>query len=214
MKRFALSAAAVIALAAAGAAIAAQQAPAPAARPAAAPPGPESAGLPVGSMAPDFTAKAYENGKETTFNLKAALKKGPVVLYFFPGAFTPGCNVEAKNFADAIDGYKKVGAQVVGITGGYGTSDKAGPPATNLDDAVKDFSTEKCNGKFPVAVASADTVAAYKAVLTQRPGWATRISYVITPDDKVALSFFHSGADQHVEKTLAAVTDWKAGKKG
>jgi peroxiredoxin Q/BCP len=212
MKRFALSAAAVIALTAAGAAFAAQQAPA--ARPAPAPPGPDSAGLAVGSMAPDFTATAYENGQKTTFNLKTALKKGPVVLYFFPGAFTPGCNVEAKNFADAIDGYKKVGAQVVGITGGYGTSDKAGPPAANLDDAVKDFSTEKCNGKFPVAVASADTVAAYKAILTQRPGWATRISYVITPDDKVALSFFHSGADQHVEKTLAAVTDWKGAHKG
>ncbi len=216
MKRFALSAAAVIALTAAGGAIAAQQAPAaaPAARPAPAPPGPESAGLPVGSVAPDFTATAYENGQKTTFNLKTALKKGPVVLYFFPGAFTAGCNVEAKNFADAIDGYKKVGAQVVGMTGGFGTTDKAGPPAANLDDAVKDFSTEKCNGKFPVAVASADTVAAYKAILTQRPGWANRISYVISTDDKVALSFYHSGADQHVEKTLASVTDLKNGKKG
>lgn len=205
MKRLALSAVAAVALLGAGAAIAAQTAPAakPAAAPAAAP-------LAVGDMAPDFTAKAYENGKETQFALKAALKKGPVVLYFFPGAFTPGCNIEAKNFADAIDGYKKVGAQVVGMTGGFGTTDKAGPAATSLDEAVKDFSTEKCNGKFPVAVASADTIAAYKAVLTQRPGWSNRTSYVITPDDKIALAFVNMGADGHVDKTLKAVQDWKA----
>src|SRR6201996_9168264 len=167
MKRFVLSAAAVIALTAAGVAVAAQQAPA--ARAPAAPPGPESAGLAVGDTAPDFTTVAYQNGQKMNFNLKAALKKGPVVLYFFPGAFTAGCNIEAKNFADAIDNYKKIGAQVVGMTGGYAPTDKAGPAATSLDEAVKDFSTEKCNGKFPVAVASADTIAAYKAVLTQRP---------------------------------------------
>jgi peroxiredoxin Q/BCP len=206
MNRLVLSAAAVVALAAAGAAIAAQ-APAPAARPAAAPAAPS---LAVGDTAPDFTAKAYENGKETTFVLKAALKKGPVVLYFFPGAFTAGCNVEAKNFADAIDGYKKVGAQVVGMTGGFGTTDKAGPPAANLDDAVKDFSTEKCNGKFPVAVASADTIAAYKAVLTQRPGWSNRTSYVITPDDKIALAYVNLSPNGHVDNTLKTVQDWKA----
>ena len=206
MKRFALSATAVIALAAAGAAVA-QQAAAPAARPA---PAPAAPSLQVGDSAPDFTAKAYENGKETSINLKTALKKGPVVLYFFPGAFTAGCNVEAKNFADAIDGYKKVGAQVVGITGGFGTADKAGPAATSLDEAVKDFSTEKCNGKFPVAVASADTIAAYKAVLTQRPGWSNRTSYVITPDDKIVLAYVNLGPDGHVDKTLKAVQDWKA----
>jgi peroxiredoxin Q/BCP len=204
MKRFVLSAAAVIALTAAGAALAAQ---APAAKPAAAPSAPP---LAVGDTAPDFTAKAFENGKETSINLKAALKKGPVVLYFFPGAFTPGCNIEAKNFADAIDGYKKVGAQVIGMTGGFGTSDKAGPPAASLDEAVKDFSTEKCNGKFPVAVASADTINAYKAVLTQRPGWSNRTSYVITPDDKIALAYVNLGPNGHVENTLKAVQDWKA----
>ena len=204
MKRLALSAAAVIALMGAGAAIGAQTA-APPAKPA-----PASSPLGVGDLAPDFTAKAFENGKETQFTLKAALKKGPVVLYFFPGAFTPGCNIEAKNFADAIDGYKKVGAQVVGMTGGFGTTDKAGPAATSLDEAVKDFSTEKCNGKFPVAVASADTIAAYKAVLTQRPGWSNRTSYVITPDDKIVLAYVNLGPDGHVDKTLKAVQDWKA----
>jgi peroxiredoxin Q/BCP len=204
MKRLALSAAAVIALMGAGTAIAAQTAaPAKPALTSATPP------LSVGDMAPDFTAKAFENGKETQFTLKAALKKGPVVLYFFPGAFTPGCNIEAKNFADAIDGYKKVGAQVVGITGGFGTTDKAGPPATSLDEAVKDFSTEKCNGKFPVAVASADTIAAYRAVLTQRPGWSNRTSYVVTPDDKIVLAYVNLGPDGHVDKTLKAVQDWK-----
>lgn len=209
MKRFALLATAGVALAAAGAALAAQQAPA--ARPA---PAPSAPPLAVGDTAPDFTATAYENGQKEQINLKAALKKGPVVLYFFPGAFTAGCNVEAKNFADAIDGYKKAGAQVIGMTGGYGTTAKAGPPAANLEDAVKDFSTEKCNGKFPVAVASADTIAAYKAVLTQRPGWSNRTSYVITPDDKIALAYVNLSPDGHVQNTLKAVQDWRAAHKG
>lgn len=171
---------------------------------------PAFAALTTGAAAPDINAKAYEAGKATQFNLKAALKKGPVVLYFFPGAYTAGCNIEAKAFADAADKFKAAGATVVGITGGYGTSDRQGPPAASLDEAVKDFSSTHCNGKFPVALASADLIKAYDSVLTQRPEWSNRTSYVITPDGKISLAYVNASPTGHVDNTLKAVQDWKA----
>src|SRR5262245_56742183 len=103
--------------------------------------GPALAALAVGAKAPDITGKAYVGGKPFKFSLKAALKKGPVVLYFFPGAYTGGCNIEAHAFSDAIDQYKAAGASVVGITGGFGATDHTGPAAANLDEAVQQFSS-------------------------------------------------------------------------
>ena len=171
---------------------------------------PALAALSNGVAAPDITAKAYLGGKPMAFSLKAALKKGPVVLYFFPGAYTAGCNIEAKAFADAADKFTAAGAQVVGITGGFGTSDRNGPPAASLDEAVKDFSTTHCNAKFPVVVASADVIKAYDSVLTQKPEWSNRTSYVITPDGKVGLAYVNLSPAGHVDNTLKAVQDWKA----
>jgi peroxiredoxin len=169
------------------------------------------AALPVGSKAPDITAKAYENGNPSNFNLAAALKKGPVVLYFFPGAFTPGCNVEAQQFAAAIDKYKAAGAQVIGVTGGFGNSARksTATPEGGLDEAVRDFSKEHCNGKFPVAAVTADTIKAYDVALTQRPGWSNRTSYVIDKSGKITFAFENLGPDGHVDKTLAALAELK-----
>jgi peroxiredoxin Q/BCP len=202
MNRLLVSAAAAVTVLAAGSAVVAQQAPA------AAPP------LSVGTMAPAIQARAYMAGKPTLFTLSDAIKKGPVVLYFFPGAYTAGCNVEAKAFADASDKFAAAGAQVVGITGGFGTSDRQGPPAASLDEAVKDFSTTHCNSKFPVVVASADTIKDYRAVLTQRPEWSNRTSYVITPDDKIALAYVNASPNGHVDNTLKAVQDWRKANPG
>lgn len=171
---------------------------------------PALAALNNGAAAPDISAKAYLGGKPMDFNLKAALKKGPVVLYFFPGAYTAGCNIEAKAFADAADKFKAAGATVVGITGGFGTSDRNGPPAASLDEAVKDFSTTHCNSKFAVALASADVIKDYDSALTQRPGWSNRTSYVIAPDGKILLSYVNLSPAGHVDATLKAVQDWKA----
>ena len=165
------------------------------------------AALPTGAKAPDITAKAYENGNASNFKLSDALKKGPVVLYFFPGAFTPGCNVEAQQFAAAIDKYKAAGAQVVGVTGGFGNSARKSTATAEggLDEAVRDFSKEHCNGKFPVAAVSGDTIKAYNVELTQRPGWSNRTSYVIDKSGSIVMSFENLGPDGHVDKTLAAV---------
>jgi peroxiredoxin len=170
---------------------------------------PALAALPVGSKAPAISAKAYENGNPSNFDLSQALKKGPVVLYFFPGAFTPGCNVEAQQFAAAIDKYKAAGAQVVGVTGGFGTSARTSKAEGGLDEAVRDFSKEHCNGKFPVAAVTADTIKAYNVELTQRPGWSNRTSYVIDKSGNVVLAFENLSPEGHVDKTLAAVQGLK-----
>ena len=74
------------------------------------------AALPNGHTAPDFTTQASLAGKPFTFSLADALKKGPVVLYFYPAAFTPGCTVEAHEFAEATDKFKALGATVIGVS--------------------------------------------------------------------------------------------------
>jgi thioredoxin-dependent peroxiredoxin len=172
---------------------------------------PAWAALAVGAKAPDITAKAYENGNPSNFKLSDALKKGPVVLYFFPGAFTPGCNVEAQQFAASIDKYKAAGAQVIGVTGGFGNSARTSKATAEggLDEAVRDFSKEHCNGKFPVAAVNLDTIKAYDVVLTQKPEWSNRTSYVIDKSGKIVMAFENLGPDGHVDKTLAAVAALK-----
>ena len=173
---------------------------------------PAFAALAVGSTAPAVKGSAYVDGKATPFDMAAALKKGPVVLYFFPGAYTAGCNIEAKAFAEAADKYKAAGATILGVTGGFGTSDHTGPAFTSLDAAVKEFSTTHCNGKFPVMAASADVITAYDSALAARPGWSNRTSYVVAPDGKIALSYVNASPAGHVDETLKAVEALK-GKK-
>ena len=97
---------------------------------------PAHAALAVGAKAPDFAVKAAQAGKEFDFSLADALKKGPVVLYFFPAAFTPGCTVEAHEFAEATDGFKALGATVIGVTSGNA-------------DRVTEFSSVECRNNSP-----------------------------------------------------------------
>jgi peroxiredoxin len=161
---------------------------------------PAFAALPVGAKAPEFKADGYLAGAPIHFDLDAALKKGPVVLYFFPAAHTSGCNIEAHMFADNIDKFKAAGATVIGVTAG------------NLDQ-LADFSkeTEHCSGKFPVAADPTLAIAtSYEAKLALRPGWSDRTSYVIGPDDKILLAYSDLKPDDHIAKTLDAVTQWRA----
>jgi len=174
---------------------------------------PAWAALAVGATAPAITGNAYIGCKVQPFNLKAALAKGPVVLFFFPGAYTAGCNVEAKAFADSMDKFTAAGATVVGVTAGHGSSARAdGKVAASLDEAVKDFSSTHCSGKFPVMATTADTVKAYDSVLSARPDWSNRTSYVINKDGKIVLSYVNAGPNGHVEETLKAVEALKARK--
>jgi len=161
---------------------------------------PALAALPVGAKAPTFTAPAFQAGKPFTFVLADALKKGPVVLYFFPAAHTAGCNLEAHLFADSIDKFHAQGATVIGVTAG------------NIDQlAAFSTETEHCSGKFPVAADPTLAIAkSYQSTLALRPGWSDRTSYVISPDDTIILAYSDLKPDDHVAKTLEAVTKWRA----
>lgn len=160
---------------------------------------PASSALTVGSKAPTFNAPGAFQGKPLTVNLAAQLKKGPVVLYFFPKANTGTCDLEAHLFSEKIDEFKKLGASVIGMS-------------ADNQAVLEDFSTLKCGGKFPVATANATVRKAYDVVLAQKPEWANRTSYVIAPNGKIVMEFTDmKDAAAHVERTLAAVQALKTG---
>lgn len=153
---------------------------------------PIGASLPVGATAPDFRTTGALAGKPFKLHLKDQLRHGPLVLYFYPKAFTQGCTLEAKAFADAMPEFRKAGARVVGMS------------ADNLE-TLERFSTEACRSAFPVATASAETIKAYDVVLKQKPELTDRTSYVINQKGRIVM--VHSDLDwkDHVAKTLAAV---------
>jgi peroxiredoxin len=156
---------------------------------------PSFAALSVGAAAPDFTAPAYLAAQPFTFKLADALKTGPVVLYFFPAAHTPGCNIEAHLFSEAIDKFKALNATVIGVTAG------------NVDQ-LADFSkeTEYCGGKFPVAADPGAKIAKqYDAVLSQKPEWSNRTSYVISPSGSIVHVYSNLDPKEHVKETLEAL---------
>jgi peroxiredoxin len=156
---------------------------------------PSLAALKVDSKAPEFTAPAYLAGKPFTFKLADALKKGPVVVYFFPAAHTPGCNMEAHLFSEAIDQFKAAHATVIGVTAG------------NVNE-LADFSkeTEHCGGKFAVAADPGAKIARqYDAILAQKPEWSNRTSYVIAPSGSIVHVYSDLNPNKHVKETLEAV---------
>ena len=162
---------------------------------------PAGAALKPGTLAPDFTARASLGGKEFDYSLAAALKKGPVVLYFYPAAFTPGCTQEAHEFAEAVDKFAALGASVIGVS------------ADDIDVLTR-FSVNECRSKFPVAAdAGKDIMAAYDAVMPGKPEYANRTSFVIAPSGEVIYEYTALDPSGHVEKTLAAVEKWKAGQR-
>ncbi|VVE30869.1 peroxiredoxin [Pandoraea horticolens] len=159
---------------------------------------PAHAALKNGTQAPEFSAQASLGGKVFTFSLADTLKNGPVVLYFYPAAFTQGCTIEAYDFAEATDKFKEMGATVIGVS------------HDNIDTLNK-FSVSECRSKFAVA---ADTdqhiMRAYDAVLSLKPDYANRVSYVIAPDGKVIYSYVSLDPDKHVANTMEAVRKWRA----
>lgn len=152
---------------------------------------PAQAQLAPGASAPGFATKAALAGEEFGFSLKEALKQGPVVLYFYPKAFTQGCTLEANAFAAAMPDFRKAGAQVIGMSND--------PIAT-----LKRFSREECRDAFPVGVASKAVMDGYDVKLG-KSGLASRTSYVIAPDGRIAFVYSNSDYRGHVAKTLAAV---------
>jgi peroxiredoxin Q/BCP len=158
---------------------------------------PTFAALPDGTKAPDFTTQASLAGKAFQFSLAKALKKGPVVLYFYPAAFTPGCTIEAHEFAEATPKFEALGATVIGVSH---------DPIEKLNK----FSVSECRNKFAVASdADGSIMKNYDAVLAAKPEYANRTSYVIAPTGDIIYSYTELKPDQHVENTMAAVKKWQ-----
>jgi len=159
------------------------------------------AALAPGAQAPDFTTEATLAGKPFKFSLADALKQGPVVLYFYPAAFTPGCTVEAHEFAEATDKFKAMGATVIGVS-------------HDPIDKLNKFSVSECRNKFAVASdADQKITKAYDAVLAVKPEYSDRTSYVISPTGKIIYEYTALNPEQHVGNTMAAVEKWRAEQK-
>ena len=152
---------------------------------------PASAELPLGAEAPAFTTQAAMAGRDMGFSLQAALRQGPVVLYFYPKAFTQGCTLEANAFAEAMPEFREAGASVIGMS--------------NDDiETLRRFSSEECRGAFPVGVASGRLIEAYDVALGSS-GLSSRTSYVIAPDGRIVYVYSNGDYREHVSRTLAAV---------
>jgi peroxiredoxin len=153
--------------------------------------------LPTGTQAPDFTTSGALAGQPFQLHLREQLRHGPVVLYFFPRAFTQGCTLEAHAFSVASIDFRRAGARVIGMS-------------TDNYDQLRRFSVEACRNAFPVATASPDTILAYDVRLREGQPMTNRTSYVIAPDGRIIYAYSDLDYRNHVVNTLAAVRDWRA----
>jgi thioredoxin-dependent peroxiredoxin len=170
------------------------------------------AALKVSDKAPDFSARASLAGKEFNFSLQDALKKGPVVVYFYPSAYTKGCDLEAHTFAQEKDKFDAAGATIIGVSA---------DSIARLDQFSAD--PDYCAGKFPVA-SDADRKIAASYNLTSNDvkpgmkdvrgveidhGFIERVTFVIGKDHKIIATLSSAddkiSPDQHVEKALEIV---------
>ncbi len=162
---------------------------------------PAWAALDIGEKAPDFSAPAALAGKEYRFSLTESLAKGPVVLYFFPAAFTSGCSAEAHEFAEATEKFAALGATVVGVS------------TDDIATQIK-FSAQACQGKFAVASdAGKSVIKSYDAAMMLMPEYANRVSYVIAPDRSIIYNYQSLNPSKHVTNTLTALRDWEKTRK-
>ena len=154
--------------------------------------GPATAALPVGAQAPDFWTEGSVGGRSFRLHLAEQLRQGPLVLYFYPRAFTEGCTLEARAFSEAMSEFRALGVNVVGVS-------------ADDSDTLRRFSVEACRSAFPVATATPATIAAYDVALKSKPGLTNRTSYVIARDGRIVLVHSEMNWSEHVAKTLAAV---------
>ena len=171
---------------------------------------PAGAALKEGDTAPEFTAQASLAGKSFIFSLKEALNKGAVVVYFYPAAFTEGCNIQAHEFAVRHDQFVAAKATVIGVS---------------LDSIARlnQFSSDPdyCGGKVPVASDADGKIAkAYDLTIKEAKapikdtrgveidhGFTERTTFIVTPDGKIAAIVGGVAPAKNVEKTLAMVKE-------
>ncbi|MDC7674603.1 peroxiredoxin [Asticcacaulis machinosus] len=157
---------------------------------------PALAALKAGDKAPDFKLQTATDGKVSAFSLKDHLKKGPVVVYFYPKAFTGTCSLEARTFADNMPKFKAMNVTVLGVS-------------TDTIQKVTEFSTADCQGKFPVAADTDAKVAKAYDTKMAAVNMAARVSYLITPDHKVAAVHEAGDGVSHPMKMLEAAQKLK-----
>jgi thioredoxin-dependent peroxiredoxin len=157
------------------------------------------AALSIGARAPTFSVAGAQGGRRLTLNLARELRRGPVVIYFFPRAFTSGCTIESRAFAEAVPAFRRAGATVIGLSG---------------DDVetLSRFSTQECRSAFPMGSASSNLMAQYDVVL--REGISSRTSYVIAQDGTIAHVHNDMNPNDHVRETLAAVERLATARRG
>ena len=156
---------------------------------------PALAALPEGAKAPNFVTQGAVGGKPFKLALAEQLRHGPVVLYFYPKAFTKGCTLEAHAFSEAMPEFKAAGARVIGMS------------ADDIE-TLKKFSIEGCRSAFPVARADSKVIKAYDVALPAT-GLSNRTSYVIARNGRIVMVHSEMDWKDHVTKTLAAVKTLK-----
>ncbi len=156
--------------------------------------------LPVGAAAPDFTTSGALAGRPFRLRLREQLRHGPVVLYFYPRAFTEGCTLEAHAFSEAAAEFRQLGARVVGMS-------------ADDYDTLRRFSVEACRNAFPVATATPETIRAYDVLLRAGSPMTNRTSFVIAPDGHIIYAYSDLDYRNHVTNTLAAVREWRAAQQ-
>lgn len=180
---------------------------------------PASAMLGQGDVAPDFTATASRAGKDFTFSLQQALAKGPVVVYFFPAAYTKGCDLEAHTFATHAEEFAKAGATIIGVSAD-------GIARLNEFSSDPDY----CAGKFAVASDPDGKIAATWGLQMIPPqqgvvdvqgqtvshGFLPRTTFVLDHTGKVVARLSskddHLTPDQHVTRSLELVRKLQAAR--
>lgn len=156
---------------------------------------PTAAALPTGTQAPDFVTTGAVGGKAFRLHLSEQLRKGPVVLYFFPKAFTKGCTLEARAFSESMDEFKKAGAQVIGLS------------ADDLP-TLQRFSVEECRSAFPVGIATRKIIGDYQVglpIVNKVKPMTNRTTYVIDRRGRIVMAHSDMDWSEHVKKALAAV---------
>ena len=154
--------------------------------------------LPVGATAPDFTTGGALAGQPFPLHLREQLRHGPVVLYFYPRAFTQGCTLEAHAFSEAAPDFRRAGAQVIGLSADH-------------YDLLRRFSLEACRSAFPVGMATRSIIRDYGVSFSaQRANLTNRTSYVIAPNGRIIYTYSDLNWANHVTNTLRAVREWRA----
>ena len=158
------------------------------------------AAMDIGAQAPMFRLTGALAGESFAFDMQQQLTQGPVVVYFYPKAFTAGCTIEAHEFAEATDDFAQLGARVVGIS----TDDIA---------TLKEFSVSDCRDKFAVlADPGGGVVKQYDAMMPNR-AIADRISYVVVPGGEIIYVHHTMEPKSHISESLKAIKHWQSKSK-